>query len=90
MVQDPVLTFLVDSKMNLIPSPPAISNQVEMALLQLLYNNVKRERLFPTEEPWRPLYGHNLNSALKIDYDLSIWKFIQKLFHQCFPYGSTF
>ena len=26
--------------MNLIPSPPAISNQVEMALLQLLYNTM--------------------------------------------------
>lgn len=36
MVQDPVLSILVDSKMNLIPSPPAISNQVEMALLQLI------------------------------------------------------
>lgn len=36
MVQDTVLSILVDSKMNLIPSPPAISNQIEMALLQLI------------------------------------------------------
>ena len=36
MVQNTVLSILVDSKMNLIPGPPAISNQIEMALLQLI------------------------------------------------------
>lgn len=71
--------------------PPSISNLSRDGIGTINCNIecYKRERLLPTKESWRPLYRHKLNSALKNGYDLGIWKFIQKLFHQCLPYAST-